>query len=63
MTSVVIRKGRNLITFSEDEKSRVNYCFVPGGLRVDHTEQKKTTYLFPINEVDSILINERGPRR
>lgn len=62
-TSVIIRKGNKLITFSEDEKSRVNYSFVPGGLKVTHTEKKSESFLFPIGEVDSILINERGRDR
>ena len=60
MTAITIRKDNKLITFREDAKSSVNYYFVPGGLKVEHTEKKTTNYLFPIDQVDSILINERG---
>lgn len=62
-TSVIIRKGNTVISFNEDEKSRVDYAFVPGGLRVTHTEKKTKRYLFPVDEVDSILIKERGAKR
>ena len=62
-TSIVIRKDNNIITFKEDAHSRVDYAFVPGGLRVTHTEEKRERFLFPINDVDSILIKERGRDR
>lgn len=62
-TSIIIRKGDNIITFKEDDHSRVDYAFVPGGLRVTHTEEKRERFLFPINDVDSILIKERGRDR
>lgn len=61
-TSVIIRKGNKLITFSEDDRSQICYSFVPGGLKVTHTEKKSESFLFPMGEVDSILIKERGAR-